>query len=145
MIVIDPVQSVVSAQLNDNEVAQLYAQYVASLSAKFGCSVLSVHHLNKSALSNTNDVLSARSSIRGATALTDSHRAVFVMFLDSEENTEQICFEQGIPFNRLAVVKSALVKANSEADMSIKTLIRKGFELELLDEKKGSVNDINWD
>ena len=67
------------------------------------------------------------------------------MFLDSEENTEQICFEQGIPFNRLAVVKSALVKANSEADMSIKTLIRKGFELELLDEKKGSVNDINWD
>ncbi len=145
LIVIDPVQSVVSAQLNDNEVAQLYAQYVASLSAKFGCSVLSVHHLNKSALSNTNDVLSARSSIRGATALTDSHRAVFVMFLDSEENTEQICFEQGIPFNRLAVVKSALVKANSEADMSIKTLIRKGFELELLDEKKGSVNDINWD
>ena len=67
------------------------------------------------------------------------------MFLDSEENTEQICFEQGIPFNRLAVVKSALVKANSEADMSIKTLIRKGFELELLDEKRGSVNDINWD
>lgn len=145
LIVIDPVQSVVSAQLNDNEVAQLYAQYVASLSVKFGCSVLSVHHLNKSALSNTNDVLSARSSIRGATALTDSHRAVFVMYLDSEENTEEICFKEGIEYNRMAVVKSALVKANSEADMSIKTLIRRGFELELLDETKGSIGDINWD
>ena len=118
---------------------------MASLSVKFGCSVLSVHHLNKSALSNTNDVLSARSSIRGATALTDSHRAVFVMYLDSEENTEEICFKEGIEYNRMAVVKSALVKANSEADMSIKTLIRRGFELELLDETKGSIGDINWD
>lgn len=149
LLVIDPIQSFVSGDLNTSQTAQMYAQFCASLSNQFGISVLSIHHLNKSAISegNTNSVLNARSSIRGSTALTDSHRAVTVMYLDSEENTEKICFEEGIEYNRMAVVKSALVKSNSEADTNIKTLIRRGFKLELLEDEKGkgTLNSIEWE
>ena len=97
--------------------------------------VLSIHHLNKSAISegNTNSVLNARSSVRGATSLVDSHRSVNILYLDSEENTQRICFEQNIEYNRMAVVKAAMVKSNSEGDMSIKTLVRRGFNLDIVD------------
>ena len=148
LIVIDPIQSFVSGDMNNNSTAQLYSQFCSSIASEFGCSVLSIHHLNKSAISegNTNSVLNARSSVRGATSLVDSHRAVQILYLDTEENTERICFEQGIEYHRMAVVKAAMVKSNSEGDMSIKTLIRRGFNLDVIDEENstGNINDIDW-
>ena len=148
LIVIDPIQSFVSGDMNNNSTAQLYSQFCSSLASEFGCVVLSIHHLNKSAISegNTNSVLNARSSVRGATSLVDSHRSVNILYLDSEENTQRICFEQNIEYSRMAVVKAAMVKSNSEGDMSIKTLVRRGFNLDIVDEDNttGSINDIDW-
>ena len=48
---------------------------------------------------------------------------------------------QGVEYDRLKVVRACVVKANSDADMTVKTLIRKGAFLELLDDEQ----EIKWD
>ena len=65
------------------------------------------------------------------------------MWLADEETCEKICLEQGKDMDRMAVVKAALVKSNSgNVDYSVKTLVRNGAVLEILDENKKS---FNWD
>ena len=48
--------------------------------------------------------------------------------------------KQGIPYNRLAVIRAAVVKANSEADMQIKTMVRRNGVLEVVAEDR----EISW-
>jgi hypothetical protein len=51
--------------------------------------------------------------------------------------------DQGIEFDRMAVVKASLVKSNSgNVDYQTKTLVRNGAVLEILDENKKS---FEWD
>ena len=51
LVVIDPVQSFVSASISSsNEAGQMYASFCASISARLGATVLSIHHMNKSSL-----------------------------------------------------------------------------------------------
>ena len=83
--------------------------------------------------------------MRGASSFLDSSRWVLALFLCEEEEARQICLDQGLEYDRLRVVRSCIVKANSEADMIVKTLIRKGAFLELLsDETKNKLDMINY-
>ncbi len=145
MVVFDPLQAFTTASVSQsNEAGQLWGSYCANISARIGCTTLTVHHLNKGALTNdSDDALSHRAEIRGASSITDSVRFAIAMWLADEETCEKICLEQGKDMDRMAVVKAALVKSNSgNVDYSVKTLVRSGAVLEILDENKKS---FNWD
>jgi len=143
LVVIDPVQSFVSASISSsNEAGQMYASFCASISARLGATVLSIHHMNKSAITGSENNLEARQSIRGASSLIDGHRYAIALYLSSEEEAERLCLQNGVEFDRTRVVRASMVKSNSEIDYSVKTLFRKDVVLEPIEDIK---SNINWD
>jgi hypothetical protein len=145
LCIFDPISSFVSGVpiTTSQEAAQMYGQYCSMLSTKFDCSTLSIHHMTKSALQGIDDPMLARAAIRGASSIIDSARFGLAAWLASESEAERICLEQGVEFDRMRVIKAAIVKTNSgEVDTKIKTLFRKNALLEIIEENKG---DINWD
>ena len=143
LVVIDPVQSFVSASISSsNEAGQMYASFCANISARLGATVLSIHHMSKAGLVSTEDNMTARASIRGASSLVDAHRFALALYLSSEEEAERLCLQNGVEFDRTRVVRASMVKSNSEIDYSVKTLFRKDAVLEVLEEREGA---IDWD
>ncbi len=145
LVVFDPLQAFTTGNISSsNEVGQLWGSYCANISARLGITCLTVHHLSKSALTNdSDDALSHRAEIRGASSITDSVRFAIAMWLADNDTCEKICLEQGIEVDRMAVVKASLVKSNSgNVDYSTKTLVRRGAVLEILDQNKKS---FDWD
>ena len=143
LVVIDPVQSFVSASISSsNEAGQMYASFCANISARLGATTLSIHHMSKAGLVSTEDNMTARASIRGASSLVDAHRFALALYLSSEEEAERLCLQNGVEFDRTRVVRDSMVKSNSEIDYSVKTLFRKDVVLETIDDKK---EVINWD
>jgi len=143
LVCFDPLQAFTTGNVSSsNEVGQLWGSYCANISARLGVTTLTVHHLNKSALSNdSDDAMSHRAEIRGASSITDSVRWAIAMWLADNETCERICEEQGIEFDRMAVVKASLVKSNTgNVDYKIKTLFRKNAVLELLDDLQKPFN-----
>ena len=94
------------------------------------------------ALANdSDDAMSHRAEIRGASSITDSVRWAIAMWLASAEDCERICEEMRVKNDRMAVVKAALVKSNSgNVDYETKTLFRKDGVLELLEEVKNPIH-----
>ena len=143
LVVIDPVQSFVSASISSsNEAGQMYASFCANISARLGATTLSIHHMSKAGLVSTEDNMTARASIRGASSLVDAHRFALALYLSSEEEAERLCLQNGVEFDRTRVVRASMVKSNSEIDYSVKTLFRKDVVLETVEDQKGV---INWD
>ena len=143
LVVIDPVQSFVSASISSsNEAGQMYASFCANISARLGATTLSIHHMSKAGLVSTEDNMTARASIRGASSLVDAHRFALALYLSSEEEAERLCLQNGVEFDRTRVVRASMVKSNSEIDYSVKTLFRKDVVLETIEDQKGV---INWD
>ena len=145
LVVFDPLQAFTTGNISSsNEVGQLWGSYCANISARLGVTTLTVHHLSKSALTNdSDDALSHRAEIRGASSITDSVRFAIAMWLADESTCERICLQEGMEIDRMAVVKASLVKSNSgNVDYGVKTLVSKGAVLEILDQKKQS---FEWD
>ena len=143
LVILDPIQAMSAAPLSSsNEAAQLYGQLCASISSQLGASVMSIHHMSKAALSHTDDPMLARSYIRGATALVDSARQAFGLWLAKEQEAERICIDEGVEFDPLRVVRGGVVKSNSsEIDTTVKTLFRRGAVLEPYEENKFNFED----
>ena len=139
LVCIDPVQSFVTGELNSQEVGQLYSQFCQMIATKHDCSIISVHHMNKTGLVGIDDPLEARAAIRGASALVDASRYVMALFLTGEEDGRQICLANGLDYDRLRVIRAAVVKANSDADMTVKTLVRRNAVLELIDNNSTTI------
>jgi len=140
----DPLQAFTTGNISSsNEVGQLWGSYCANISARLGVTTLTVHHLSKTALTNdSDDALSHRAEIRGASSITDSVRFAIAMWLADKDTCEKICLEQGIEVDRMSVVKASLVKSNSgNVDYGTKTLVRKGAVLEILEKNKS----FDWD
>ena len=137
LVCFDPLQAFTTGNVSSsNEVGQLWGSYCANISARLGCSTITVHHLNKGALTNdSDDAMSHRQEIRGASSILDSCRWGIALWLASVEDCERICEEQRVKYDRMTVVKAALVKSNSgNVDYSTKTLFRKNGVLEPLEE-----------
>lgn len=144
MVGFDPIQAFSLAPISQsNEAGQLWASYCAGVSANLNCSCISIHHLNKSALTNdSDDPLSHRQEIRGATSLVDGMRWAIAMWLADSSTAEQVCMEHGVDTDRLRVVRAGIVKSNSGlVDTKVKTLFRKNAVLEILENKKS----FEWD
>jgi RecA-family ATPase len=142
LVIIDPIQSFVAAPITTSqEAAQLYCQFCAGIASKFEASVLSLHHMAKSALAVQEDQMSLRASVRGSSSLIDGHRLCLAVGLCEEQQVKNICAEEGLEYERTRVVTAGVVKANSsEVDTNPMTLIRRNAVLEVY-EKKG----INWE
>lgn len=143
LVVIDPIQAFVNAPITTSqEASQMYSQFAATIASRFNTACMSIHHMAKTGLTGTEDVMQARASIRGSSALVDGARAAIAIWLAPESEAEQICSEQGVEYDRLRVVKCGVVKANSsEVDTKIKTLFRKNAILEPIKDQ----GLINWE
>ena len=145
MVCFDPLQAFTTASISQsNEAGQLWGSFTSQISSNLGVSTITTHHLNKSALSNSsNDALSHRQEILGASSIVNSTRLVISMWLADEQTCTDISLDQGLELNRMNVVRAGIVKSNSgNVDYSIKTLFRKNAVLEILEENK---TGINWD
>jgi len=143
LVCFDPLQAFTTGNVSSsNEAGQLWGSYCANISARLGCTTLTIHHLNKGALTNdSDDAMSHRAEIRGASSITDSVRFALSLWLASAEDCERICEEMRVKNDRMAVVKAALVKSNSgNVDYETKTLFRKDGVLELLEEVKNPIH-----
>jgi len=143
LVCFDPLQAFTTGNVSSsNEAGQLWGSYCANISARLGCTTLTIHHLNKGALTNdSDDAMSHRAEIRGASSITDSVRFALSLWLASAEDCERICEEMRVKNDRMAVVKAALVKSNSgNVDYETKTLFRKDGVLELLEEVQNPIN-----
>ena len=143
LVCFDPLQAFTTGNVSSsNEAGQLWGSYCANISARLGCTTLTIHHLNKAALTNdSDDAMSHRAEIRGASSITDSVRFALSLWLASAEDCERICEEMRVKYDRMAVVKAALVKSNSgNVDYDTKTLFRKDGVLELLEEVQNPIN-----
>ncbi len=140
LVILDPIQAFVGAPTNDNEVGQLYSQLCQMIASKYNCCTLSVHHMSKQGLVGIDDPMAARQSIRGASSLVDSTRFCLALFLCDEDSGREICLKYGVEYDRLKVIRAAVVKANSDADMSVKTMIRRKNVLEIVNDNE----DIKW-
>jgi RecA-family ATPase len=143
LVCFDPLQAFTTGNVSSsNEAGQLWGSYCANISARLGCATLTIHHLNKGALANdSDDAMSHRAEIRGASSITDSVRWAIAMWLASAEDCERICEEQRVAYERMSVVKAALVKSNSgNVDYTTKTLFRKDGVLEPLEELQNPLN-----
>jgi len=143
LVCFDPLQAFTTGNVSSsNEAGQLWGSYCANISARLNCCTLTIHHLNKQGLTvDSDDSMVQRTSVRGASSLVDSIRFVLVMALASVEDCERICEEQHVPYDRMAVVRGALVKSNSGGvDYSSKTLFRRNGVLEPLNEPLDTSN-----
>jgi hypothetical protein len=146
LVVFDPLQAMISAPVNSNEVGQIWGQYCASMASKLACSVISVHHMSKIALGRSDDTFSYRSSIRGASSLTDSVRWAAIMHHAPEKEAKFVCQRYGVEYDPNRLVRFAMVKSNSQTDMRTKTLFRKDAVLELLEETRNEFSKGNpWE
>ena len=143
LVCFDPLQAFTTGNVSSsNEVGQLWGSYCANISARLKCCTLTIHHLNKQGLTvDSDDSMVQRTSVRGASSLVDSQRFCLTMALASVEDCERICEEQHVPYDRMAVVRGALVKSNSGGvDYSSKTLFRRNGVLEPLNEPLDTSN-----
>ena len=146
LVVFDPLQAMISAPVNSNEVGQVWGQFCASMASKLACSVISVHHMSKIALGRSDDTFSYRSSIRGASSLTDSVRWAAIMHHAPEKEAQFVCARYGVDYDPNRLVRFAMVKSNSQTDMRTKTLFRRDAVLELLEETRNEfVNGNPWE
>lgn len=136
LVVFDPLQAMISAPVNSNEVGQVWGQYCASMASKLACSVVSIHHMSKTALGKNDDPMMMRASIRGASSLVDSQRWAAVMYHGPEKEAQFVCTRYGVQYDPNRLVRFAMVKSNSQTDMRTKTLFRKDAVLELLEETR---------
>lgn len=133
LVAFDPLQAFTTASVSQsNEAGQLWGSYCAMISANIGCTTLTTHHINKQSITNdSDDPYSHKADIRGASSITDSVRFAISMWIPSESDAEELCEQANIPYDRLSVVKAALVKSNSgNVDYGVQTLIRKDGVLE---------------
>ena len=76
------------------EAAQLYCQFCSSIASKFNASVLSLHHMAKTALNMQEDIMNLRASIRGSSSLVDGIAFAIGLGLADERTVENICMKK---------------------------------------------------
>ncbi len=108
---IDPMQAVVQADVNsDPAAAQCYWSSVSKLTAESGASVLTSHHMRKDG--NVDGVASARSAIRGTSALVDGCRWAYALFPVPDDERRRAEKALGESIGPMELVNGAVVKSN---------------------------------
>ena len=108
---IDPMQAVVQADVNsDPAAAQCYWSSVSKLCAESGASVLTSHHMRKDG--NVDGVASARSAIRGSSAIVDGCRWAYALFPVPDDERSRAEKALGESIGPMELINGAVVKSN---------------------------------
>jgi RecA-family ATPase len=125
LVVIDPLQAFVSADVNaDPAAAQFMWSAIAELAASTGTTVLLTHHMRKDGMMRISSGEDARESIRGTTALVDGARLAYALWKLDEDAATPVCEKLGVEFERGRIVCGAVVKSNDETDHSTHVYLR---------------------
>jgi hypothetical protein len=124
LVVIDPLQAFVTADLNaDPAVGQFVCSQFGRLAAETGATVLACHHMKKTASAITN-AAEAREAVRGSTALVDGVRLTYALWPAQDAEAKKVCKSLDEEWRPHMVVKGAAVKANDLADRRLHTFVR---------------------
>ena len=140
LLVIDPLQSFIQADINDPAAAQCYWSAVSQLSAQCGTTVLTTHHMRKDN-AKIDGVFSARAGIRGTSALVDGCRWSYCLFPVQNHDLKRIGKALGEDFGPLDLVYGAVVKSNEFGMSGLSTYVRDKNSGLLLD-KTDEINRI---
>ena len=124
LIVVDTLQALTPADLNDNANAQAVMNELVQLARKTGATVLALHHFAKGAAAKITTALDAAEAIRGAGALVGSCRAAYVLWPPSAEDAKEICKRLEVQHEEGRVIRGMVAKANGQADRTQRTYIR---------------------
>lgn len=126
LVVLDPLSSFVSADINkDNVAGAALMGGLGELAAKSGASVMLVHHFAKAA--TPTDLTDARTAIRGAGSLVDNGRWSLVLWEAEQEKAYSTLKALGTPERAKqagVVYLGGLAKGNAPGAKMVRTLVR---------------------
>lgn len=127
LVNIDPLASFVAVDINaDPQAGQFVHGVLAQLAERTGATVLVAHHMGKG-LGNSKgrmDAESARNAIRGSTALVDGVRLALAVWPADDSVINDIEKAVGHSCDKQDMFCAAVVKANCQADNSVRPLLR---------------------
>jgi len=125
LVVIDPLQAFVMADVNSDPAAGQYMwTAIAELCAATGATVIVTHHMRKDGLSRIDSADDAREAIRGSTALVDGARVSYALWKADAETARALCLQLDVEYESGRIVQGAVVKANDEANYDVHTYVR---------------------
>lgn len=121
LVIFDPLQPLCALDLNVPENAQFVCSRIGALAAKTGAAVIISHHFAKR---EVNTPEQAREAIRGTGGLVDGVRSVYALWNAREDESKAIVKQLALPYQRAAVVRGGVVKANGKANLNVTTYVR---------------------
>lgn len=125
LVVIDPLQAFVMADINADPAAGQYMwSALATICAQTGATVMLLHHMRKDGSTRVETAEDARHAIRGSTALVDGARLAYALWKPPEDKAQSACGAMGIDYRPDGIVMGAVVKTNEQAEMGVRVLLR---------------------
>lgn len=126
LVILDPLSSFVSVDINKDPMAGSFVQgRLAAMSKELGATIMYVHHMNKIAKDKGQMTIEdARNAVRGTSALVDGVRLVIAIWPGDKKSVEKVEQVKGCKCNFRNVFNAAVVKSNCPADIDIHTLLR---------------------
>lgn len=125
LIIVDPLQAFVHADVNANPAAaQFWWSSMAELCASTGATLMVTHHMRKEGSFSIKKSMQAREAIRGTTALVDGARLVYGLWNMNDEDEVHVAKALHLQHEPNMVVCGAIVKVNDQADTSVRTFVR---------------------
>ena len=123
LVNIDPLASFAGIDINaDPQAGQFLQGLLARLAARTGACVLAAHHMSKGRKGDDFTSESAREAIRGTSALVDGVRLAIAIWPAGSKTVKDVRAWRPVPSHD--VFCAAVVKANCEADRSVRVLVR---------------------
>lgn len=130
VIVIDPLQAFVLADVNSDPAAGQYMwSAFASLCAATGATLIIPHHMRKDGAASIKNADQAREAIRGSTALVDGARLAYALWKADAEDGREMCARLDVDFAPERIAFGAVVKANDQANREVQTYVRQASGL----------------
>ncbi|MBF0148363.1 MAG: AAA family ATPase, partial [Magnetococcales bacterium] len=124
LVIFDPLQSFAGGDVNSDPAAgTMFFAGLARIAAETGATTLVSHHFRKSNHRITSPD-EAKAAIRGTTALVDGGRWSYALWDVEQDEASTICKKLGVPCERDAVFRGAVVKSNWPVDKSVRVYVR---------------------
>lgn len=124
LVVLDPLASLVAADMNDPGAAAAFWGAVNELCEATGATVLLSHHMRKDGSREVDGPMAARELIRGSTSIVDSARWAYALYLPSAKVRDSIEQATGETYDALSIVQGCVVKSNDIGMTPVRTFLR---------------------
>jgi hypothetical protein len=124
LIVLDPLQVFVQADLNDPATTQAWWTLMGELAAETGAAILATHHMNKASLTATT-LEEARQGIRGNTGVVDGARMAYALWKAPNGEGDKIAMGIGLDPEQAEIIMGGVVKINGPGDKRVHLFVRR--------------------